>query len=177
MTLDGEQTQYVEPTRGVRQPAVSDIFLGWLWGNRSKFRVEAIPGTRKEDTITFSFSFLKRYLKGYLRYDKDREHIELTVVAEDKDTEYGWDILFDNGTRPVLVDGEWICNDCLENEENASIAIFNSLDELLVEHLFEHFLEWINTKLAVVDSWAFIQWGGCTTIKLAGDLIKRKSTP
>jgi hypothetical protein len=75
-----------------------------------------------------------------------------------------WDLLLSLDVAPeVNPGGGYVCTCC---RDEGKLEVFDTLEALWADHLFEPLLEWINTELASAVGMAFFRSGGATWAKL-----------
>lgn len=142
-----------------------DIFLAWLGANQHRFRL--IPRITSIDETAVKIKILPS-LTATARTRNQTFAINVYVMNPEDHADI-WDILQDFEACPKERDGKWFCQWCEDfpKPEAGALRFYASRDELLVQHAFEPFLNWINTELAAVDGVGLYRIGcDCTWAKL-----------
>ena len=118
------------------RPDASRAFREWFPAAQARSALPTIVEDDQDGGLVISIQTKHAILRGYLSEG------ELCVWGEHDEVS---DILFWTWATPrELPKGGFICADCVEEPE-----VFPSEDALWSAHVFEPFLEWINTKLAL----------------------------
>ena len=139
-------------------------FLDWFEENRYRFQFIVIFDRVDDDYLKFSFLVLRNIIRGYINWSDD--YVELGILVHD--VEEFMDEIFNPFAHPALTEDGWICKECLECDKNTCVQIFDTVEELLADHVFIPFLEWVNERLAKADSLDIYASDGMTWARLAG---------
>ena len=131
------------------RPRIQRAFLTWLEEARARLRVPLHVERRTDRRMTVHFDGLSRSIEATL----SRQGLSVSVLKGDT----WWDWVYDDDVVPVRVRGGQVCDSCSGNER----MIYPHRVALWCDHLFEPFLEWINTTLAVIWAVSLGRSSGC----------------
>jgi hypothetical protein len=82
-----------------------------------------------------------------------------------------WDLLAVFEAMPIKIKNNYICQLCIENKRQS----FGSLNELLQDHLFTPFLNWVNNELAT-SKWLILEdLSSCTSAYISTHRPREKN--
>jgi hypothetical protein len=126
-----------ESTRSTTRRPPPPLFFRWWKKNRSRFLIDLKWGPQNHEQMEFSFEGIHPALHGFV---SDR-----SVSVKVDHAEVCWDTIFYVYVKPKRVRGGYICVWCTEAGPPRPFA---NRSVLLIHHLCETFLEWVNETLA-----------------------------
>lgn len=140
-------------------------FLQWFEANQHRFRLP--PEIMSIDEAAVRLEILSG-LTATARSRNSTFAINVYVMNPEDPVDT-WDVLQEFETLPKERDDLWYCGWCEDypKPETGPLRIYASRDELLIIHIFEPFLDWINRELVVADGVGLYRVGcDCTWAKL-----------
>ena len=133
------------------QPDIQGAFIAWLATNKNRFLVPVSVGTRTNHSLDILLGGVNPIIKISLN-NRD-------LVAEAELQGKCIDFLFSFESCPTkLADGSYYCELCADEAHR----VFESLEDLWTDHLFEPFVTWVNEKLVPSPWLSLNDLGGAT---------------
>jgi len=121
------------------RPRIQRAFVRWFNKNRIRFEVPIHLTKISANGIELHFHNYPDCLSVWLSSDALGAHVEWQG-------EY-WDNLIDLDAYLCHTPSGYTCEFC-GPDGSESVALFSSREALWQDHLFDHFLKWVNEKLA-----------------------------
>lgn len=134
-----------------RTRSLSNCFLQWLYTDGQDL-LDEITVRRRRHRVDLVFRRFRETLSGTV-------HHNMISVAAMKG-KVCWDFVYDADVSPERTSAGWVCTQCPEPQ------LFESRYNLLREHLFSPFREWVFGPLAANRSVEFWDFSGMTMAKL-----------
>ena len=143
------------------QPDIQGAFIAWLATNKNRFLVPVSVGTRTNHFLDILLGGVNPIIQISLN-DRD-------LVAATEWQGRCIDFLFSFESCPAqLANGRYCCELCTDEPQR----VFESLEDLWTDHLFEPFVMWVNEKL-VPSPWLSLNYIGGATYAM---LLQEKPT-
>ncbi len=138
-------------------PAIQRCFAAWHDANADRFLVPVRRGERTPRSLRLDFPTLGLEDALYAALLDSEITVYAAVEGE------VWDLLLSiDLVVPERVEGGgWVCRHCVRTAPRTGTApkLYTSRGDLWRDHLFEEFLAWVNTKLALAGTLAFYRFG------------------
>ena len=133
------------------QPDIQGAFIAWLATNKNRFLVPVSVGTRTTHSLDILLGGVNPIIQISLN-DRD-------LVAATEWQGRCIDFLFSFESCPAqLANGRYCCELCTDEPQR----VFESLEDLWIDHIFEPFLVWVNEKLVPSPWLSLNDLGGAT---------------
>jgi hypothetical protein len=132
-------------TRHKPRPRIQRTFIHWLEKNQSRFMVPVRIKRITAERVDMDFVGVTQLIGATLYHwggATPRCYEEITVPVNWDGTH--WDLLLWLDAAPVKSGDGYVCRSC----EMERQAVFQDRESLWQDHLFEPFLNWVNTSLA-----------------------------
>lgn len=144
--------------------AIQRCFAEWHDANACRFLVPVRRGTPTRGSLRLDFPSLGLEDTLYAALQGSEISVYANVEGE------CWDLLVSlDLVVPQRVEGGWVCRHCVSGVPYTGTTpkLYGSREDLWRDHLFEEFLDWVNSKLALADTLAFYRFGeGMTSAHL-----------
>ena len=140
-----------QQARAATQSDIQGAFIAWLATNKDRFLIQVSAGIRDDRSLTILLQGVNPIIQISLN---DRDLVAATEL-------HGKciDLLFSFESCPEqLANGGYYCKLCTDEPQR----VFESLEDLWIDHLFKPFLAWVNEKLAP-SPWLSLNDVGGTT--------------
>ena len=144
-----------QQARAATQSDLQGAFITWHATNKDRFLIPVSVKMRHDRSLTILLHGVNPIIKISL---DDRDLVAATELQG-----RCIDLLFSFESCPTkLAGGRYCCELCTDEPQR----VFESLEDLWIDHLFEPFLEWVNETLVPSPWLSLNDVGGATYAKL-----------